>query len=104
MEEAGANLFTFLLYPPDQWKSIRTTDEVEKPFCTAKPGSWRTQLENSRPFCGFQSMNASGRDAALRSSPEAAQRCAEGAGLDRSAASRNPFIHLEAGLPLPAQT
>ena len=72
LEEAGANLFTFLLYPPDQWKSIRTTDEVEKPFCAAKSGSWRTQLENSSPFCGFQGMNASGRDTALRSSPEAA--------------------------------
>ncbi len=24
LEEAGANLFTFLRYPPDQWKSIRT--------------------------------------------------------------------------------
>ena len=29
-EEAGANLFTFLLYPPDQWKSIRTTNAIER--------------------------------------------------------------------------
>ena len=30
LEEAGANLFTFLLYPPDQWKSIRTTNAIER--------------------------------------------------------------------------
>ncbi len=30
LEEAGAKLFTFLLYPPDQWKSIRTTNAIER--------------------------------------------------------------------------
>jgi putative transposase len=30
LEEAGANLFTFLRYPPDQWKSIRTTNAIER--------------------------------------------------------------------------
>ncbi len=30
LEEAGANLFTFLLYPPDQGKSIRTTNAIER--------------------------------------------------------------------------
>jgi putative transposase len=30
LEEAGSNLFTFLLYPPDQWKSIRTTNAIER--------------------------------------------------------------------------
>ena len=30
LEETGANLFTFLLYPPDQWKSIRTTNAIER--------------------------------------------------------------------------
>jgi putative transposase len=30
LEEAGGNLFTFLLYPPDQWKSIRTTNAIER--------------------------------------------------------------------------
>jgi putative transposase len=30
LEEAGANLFTFLLYPPDQWKSIGTTNAIER--------------------------------------------------------------------------
>jgi transposase-like protein len=79
-------LLAFYNFPAEHWDHMRTRDEVQKPFCTARPGSWRTQLENSRPFCGFQSMNASGRDAALRSSPEAAQRCAEGAGLDRRVA------------------
>jgi len=30
LEEAGASLFTFLRYPPDQWKSIRTTNAIER--------------------------------------------------------------------------
>jgi putative transposase len=30
MEEAGARLFTFLHYPPEQWKSLRTTNAVER--------------------------------------------------------------------------
>jgi putative transposase len=30
LEEAGARLFTFLRYPPEQWKSIRTTNAVER--------------------------------------------------------------------------
>jgi hypothetical protein len=43
------------------------TDEVENPFCTAKSSSSHTQLEKSRSFFGFQSMNASGHDVALSS-------------------------------------
>jgi hypothetical protein len=31
LEEAGDQLFTFLRFPSDQWKSIRTTDEIDKP-------------------------------------------------------------------------
>ena len=31
LEEAGEKLFTFLRFPTDQWKSIRTTDEIDKP-------------------------------------------------------------------------
>jgi transposase-like protein len=30
LEEAGARLFTFLHYPPGQWKSLRTTNAVER--------------------------------------------------------------------------
>jgi transposase-like protein len=30
LEEAGVRLFTFLRYPPEQWKSIRTTNAVER--------------------------------------------------------------------------
>jgi putative transposase len=28
--EAGERLFTFLRYPPEQWRSLRTTDEIER--------------------------------------------------------------------------
>ena len=30
LEEAGQRLFTFLRYPPEQWKSIRTTNAIER--------------------------------------------------------------------------
>jgi putative transposase len=30
LEEAGPRLFTFLRYPPEQWKSIRTTNSIER--------------------------------------------------------------------------
>lgn len=30
LEEAGENLFTYLRYPPTQWKSIRTTNAIER--------------------------------------------------------------------------
>ena len=30
MEEAGERLFTFLRYPPQQWKSLRTTNAIER--------------------------------------------------------------------------
>jgi putative transposase len=30
LEEAGEKLFTFLRFPPDQWKSIRTTNAIER--------------------------------------------------------------------------
>ncbi len=30
LEEAGARLFTFLRYPPEQWKSLRTTNAIER--------------------------------------------------------------------------
>ena len=32
LEEAGERLFTFLRYPPQQWRSLRTTDEIDKRF------------------------------------------------------------------------
>lgn len=30
LEEAGEKLFTFLRFPSDQWKSIRTTNAIER--------------------------------------------------------------------------
>ncbi len=30
LEEAGDRLFTFLRYPPQQWKSLRTTNVIER--------------------------------------------------------------------------
>ena len=30
LEEAGDRLFTFLRYPPGQWKSLRTTNAIER--------------------------------------------------------------------------
>ena len=35
LEEAGERLFTFLRYPPEQWRSLRTTDEIDKRFVAA---------------------------------------------------------------------
>jgi len=32
LEEAGERLFTFVRYPPEQWRSARTTDEIDKRF------------------------------------------------------------------------
>jgi putative transposase len=30
LEEAGKRLFTFLRYPPEQWRSLRTTNAIER--------------------------------------------------------------------------
>jgi transposase-like protein len=30
LEEAGEQLFTFLRFPPEQWRSIRTTNAIER--------------------------------------------------------------------------
>lgn len=30
LEEAGDRLFTFLRFPPEQWRSIRTTNAIER--------------------------------------------------------------------------
>jgi transposase-like protein len=35
LEEAGERLFTFVRYPPEQWRSLRTTDEIDKRFVAA---------------------------------------------------------------------
>ena len=32
LEEAGDKLFTFTRFPPSQWRSIRTSDEIDKQF------------------------------------------------------------------------
>ena len=36
LEEAGDALFAFAALPPSQWKSARTTDEMDKHFLTSK--------------------------------------------------------------------
>jgi putative transposase len=45
LEEAGAQLFTFTRLPPSQWKSARTTDEIDKRFLPASA----TVLPHGRP-------------------------------------------------------
>ena len=30
LQEAGERLFTFLRYPPEQWRSLRTTNAIER--------------------------------------------------------------------------
>ena len=30
LDEAGERLFTFLRYPPEQWRSLRTTSAIER--------------------------------------------------------------------------
>jgi hypothetical protein len=30
LEEAGERLFTFVAYPPEQWRSLRTTNAIER--------------------------------------------------------------------------
>ena len=30
LEEAGERLFTFVRYPPEQWRSLRTTNAIER--------------------------------------------------------------------------
>ena len=41
LDEAGERLFTFLRYPPEQWRSLRTTDEIDKRNCCLASGSTR---------------------------------------------------------------
>ncbi len=39
LEEAGDRLFTFLRYPPRQWKSLRTTNAIERLTVSSSVGS-----------------------------------------------------------------
>jgi hypothetical protein len=41
LEEAGDRLFTFTRLPPDQWRSVRTTDEINKSYVMTSPGTSR---------------------------------------------------------------
>ena len=36
LEEAGDKLFTFTRFPKSQWRSIRTTDEIDKRFLRSR--------------------------------------------------------------------
>jgi putative transposase len=52
LEEAGERLFTFLRYPPEQWRSLRTTDEIDKRFVSAGAidfGARATAWRRARP-------------------------------------------------------
>ena len=41
LEEAGDRLFTFTRLPPSQWRSARTTDEIDKSFLLRDLLFWR---------------------------------------------------------------
>jgi len=67
LEEAGGRLFTFLRYPPEQWRSLRTTDEMDKLFLRcrgmilgARMTSWRraTHWLKAPPGCLIQALPA----------------------------------------------
>ena len=42
LEEVGDKLFTFTQFPPSQWKSIRTSDEIDKSFLVRDLLFWRS--------------------------------------------------------------
>jgi hypothetical protein len=42
LEEAGDRLFAFTCVPPDQWRSVRTTDEIDKSFLLRDLLFWRS--------------------------------------------------------------
>jgi hypothetical protein len=42
LEEAGDRLFTFTRLPPSQWRSARTTDEIDKSFLLRDLLFWRS--------------------------------------------------------------
>jgi transposase-like protein len=42
LEEAGERLFTFTRLPPSQWRSVRTTDEIDKSFLLCDLLFWRS--------------------------------------------------------------
>ncbi len=43
LQEAGDRLFTFTRLPPSQWKSARTTDEMDKGCFVPSPGIFRVR-------------------------------------------------------------
>ena len=55
LKEAGYELFTFLRFPPAQWKALRTTDEIDKHFWTEvifldrRPGASRHTAAEQAP-------------------------------------------------------
>lgn len=67
LEEAGGELFTFLRWPPEQWRSLRTTDEMDKLFLRcrgmilrARTTSWRRAARRLQapPGCLTQALPA----------------------------------------------
>ena len=68
LDEAGPRLFTFLRYPPEQWKSIRTTNAIERLHEEFKRGSRRSACCPAlKPACMlFWALLASGQIALRR--------------------------------------
>ena len=58
LEEAGDKLFTFLRFPSDQWKSIRTTNAIERLHLRSSPTKTSSR---SRPPCPKPSIPAGAR-------------------------------------------
>ena len=54
LEEAGERLFTFLRYPPEQWRSLRTTNAIERlheEFSAGSRPSASYPAPTRRPCC-----------------------------------------------------
>ena len=63
LEEAGDKLFTFTRFPPSQWKSIRTSNAIERCTRSSNGGSRRRPFYQvpKPPQCLFWALLASGQ-------------------------------------------
>ena len=50
LEEAGERLFTFPRYPPGQWKSLRTTNSIER-------GRWLSRFGYAAAIAGGEALS-----------------------------------------------
>ena len=65
LEEAGERLFAVTGLPPSQWKSARTTDEMDKGYFVSGPGIFRVR-SLVRPRCWRSSVPTASFTAAAR--------------------------------------